>query len=95
MDIGFLRETRKRADLSQEQMAPLMDLSRTAITKLEKGDRALKFDEGIKWMQIVGARIQATGTTSLELGVAMVNGVDILALAQTLTQFVGGVIRFF
>lgn len=94
MDIGFLRETRKRANLTQDEMAPLMQLSRPAISKIENGERILKAADLVKWLQVVGARLQ-TSTTPLEVGVAMINGVDILALAQTLTQFVGGFIHFF
>ena len=92
MDIGFLRETRERADLTQEEMAPLMQVSRSTITKLERGDRALKFDDCIRWLQVVVSRINTSNTTPLEAGITYINGVDIVQLAEMLTQVVSGFI---
>ncbi|WP_342512838.1 helix-turn-helix transcriptional regulator [Sporosarcina sp. FSL K6-1522] len=95
-DYGsVLRETRKRADLTQDEIAPLIQTSRPTVSKLENGDRALKLDDFIQWMQVVSSRLQVQNTTPIEAGVSLVNGVDIVALSQTLTQFVGGFIKFF
>lgn len=95
MDIGFLRATRERANLTQEEIAPLIQMSRPAVSKLERGERALKFEDCVKWMQVVQSRIQAAGTTPIEAGIAMVNGVDIVTLTQMLTTLVGGFIKWF
>ena len=93
MDIGYLRETRKKADLTQEEMAPLMQASRPTISKLENGERSLKADDLIRWLQVTSAQM-SKNTTALEAGIAFVNGVDIVVLADMLTKFVGGFIKF-
>ena len=95
MDIGFLRETRKKADLTQEEMAPLMQVSRPAISKIENGERILKAEDLIKWLQVVVSRLNTSNTTPIEAGITLVNGVDIVTLTETLTQFVSGFIKFF
>ena len=93
-DYGaVLKETRKRAKLTQDEIAPLIQTSRPTVSKIENGDRTLKFDDFLKWMQVVQSKLQVTNTTPAELGVALVNGVDIVQLTQMLTQFVGGFIN--
>lgn len=94
-DYGaVLQVTRKRAKLTQEEIAPLIPTSRPTVSKLENGDRALKLDDFIQWMQVVTSRLQIQNTTPIEAGITLINGVDVVALTQMLTQFVGGFIRF-
>ncbi|MEK4712287.1 helix-turn-helix domain-containing protein [Sporosarcina sp. FSL K6-5500] len=94
-DYGaVLKETRKRVKLTQDEIAPLIQTSRPTVSKLENGDRAVKLDDFIKWLQVVQSKLQVTNTMPADLGVALVNGVDVIQLTQMLTQFVGGFIKF-
>lgn len=97
MNFGaLLKATRKAVDLTQEQIAPLVHISRTSISKLERGDMPLKADDLVKWLQVVGARMQVSNPAlPIEAGIALVHGVDILALTEMLTKVVGGVIYLF
>lgn len=96
MSLGvFLKESRKSADLTQEEMAHLAHFSRPTISKLESGDRSLKVDDLLRWLQVIQARLPAgAGTTSIEAGLAIVNGVDIVLLADMLSKVVGGCVNF-
>ena len=96
MDLGaFLRETRKQADLTQEEIAPLVNVSRPTVSKLENGDRALKAEDLINWLQVVQTKVNTSNTTPLEVGLTIINGVDIGQLADMLTQAVNGFINLF
>ena len=93
-DYGaVLKETRKRAKLTQDEIAPQIPTSRPTVSKLENGDRGLKLDDFIQWMQVVTSRLQVQNTTPIEAGITLINGVDIVQLTQMLTQFVGGFIN--
>ena len=97
MNFGtVLKTTRKAVDLTQEQMAPLVNISRSTISKLERDEMPLKAEDLIRWLQVVQSRIRVSGnTTPIEAGISLVQGVDIVALSQMLTTLVGGIIRFF
>ena len=93
MGFGFvLKATRKAADLTQEQIAPLVNISRSTISKLERGEMVLKAEDLINWLQVVQTRLN---TTPIEAGITLINGVDIVTLTEMLTQVVGGFINFF
>lgn len=95
MNLGaFLRETRKSINLTQEEIAPLVHISRPTVSKLENGERALKAEDLINWLQVVQSRVNTSNTTPLEAGITFVNGVDIVVLTEMLTQAVSGFIRF-
>lgn len=88
MNIGqILRVTRKEADLTQEDMAHLINISRSSISKLERNEMSLQTEDFIRWMQVVQSRL--SNTTSLEASIALINGVDITLLVDMLTKFVG------
>lgn len=88
MNIGhILRQTRKQADLTQEDMAHLINISRSSISKIERNEMALQTEDFIRWMQVVQAKM--SNTTTLEMGITLINGVDIAVLVDMLTQFVG------
>lgn len=96
MNFGTtLRATRKAIKLSQEQMAPLVDISRSTISKLERNEMPLQSDDLLRWLQVVQSRLQAQSATPLEVGMTLINGVDVVALTQMLTTFVGGFIKIF
>ncbi|MEK5038823.1 helix-turn-helix domain-containing protein [Sporosarcina sp. FSL K6-3457] len=95
MNFGMaLKATRKAVKLTQEEIAPLVNISRSTISKLERDEMPLKSDDLLRWLQVVQSRLQSANTTPIEVGVAIVNGVDVVALTQMLTQFVGGFIKF-
>ncbi|QNK87789.1 helix-turn-helix domain-containing protein [Sporosarcina sp. resist] len=95
MNFGMaLKATRKAVKLTQEQMSPLVQISRSTISKLERGEMSLQSDDLMRWLHVVTSRLQVQNTTPIEMGVVLVNGVDVVALTQTLTQFLGGFISF-
>ena len=92
---GLLKSTRKAGDLTQEEIAPLVNISRSTISKLERGDMPLKAEDLIRWLQVVQAKVNTSNTTPLEAGITLINGVDIGHLTEMLTQAVSGFINFF
>lgn len=96
MNVGqLLRETRNLINLSQEAMSPLVLISRSTISKLERNEMTIETPDFIKWLQIVQSKLQSSNTTPLEAGITFVNGVDIVQLTEMLTQVVSGVINLF
>lgn len=88
MNIGqILRMTRKRADLTQEDMAYSINISRSSISKIERNEMSLQTEDFIRWMQVIQTRL--SNTTAIEAGITLVNGVDIAVLVDMLTKFVG------
>lgn len=93
MNIGnILRQTRKQADLTQEDMAYSINISRSSISKIERNEMSLQTEDFIRWMQVIQTRLP--NTTTLEAGITLINGVDIAVLVDMLTQFVGMFIKF-
>lgn len=93
MNIGpLLRETRTRAGLTQEDMSPLVNISRSTISKVERNEMPIQTEDFIRWLQVIQLRMP--NTTTLEAGITVVNGVDVHLLVDMLTQFVGGFIAF-
>ncbi|MEK4715373.1 helix-turn-helix domain-containing protein [Sporosarcina sp. FSL K6-5500] len=96
MNFGsFLITSRKAVNLTQEQIAPLVNISRSTISKLERDEMTLKAEDLIRWLQVVQSKTRmSSNTTPLEAGISLIHGVDIVALSQMLTNLVGGVIYF-
>lgn len=93
MNIGpLLRETRNRAGLTQEDMSPLVNISRSTISKVERNEMPIQMEDFIRWLQVIQLRMP--NTTPIEAGITIVNGVDVLVLTDMLTQLVGGFIAF-
>ena len=91
MNIGpLLRETRNRAGLTQEAMSPLVNISRSTISKVERNEMPIQMEDFIRWLQVIQLRMP--NTTPIEAGITVVNGVDVLLLTDMLTQLVGGII---
>lgn len=91
----LLRQTRKGVGLTQEAMAEEIHIARSTISKLERDEMSLSAEDLLRWLQIIKARIQPGvmgSTTPLEVGIAFVQGVDIIALTDMLTRIVGGFI---
>ncbi|MEK4403493.1 helix-turn-helix transcriptional regulator [Sporosarcina sp. FSL K6-6792] len=86
MDFGtVLRKARIGAGLSQEEMAPQMFMPRSTISKLENDKMELKASDLIRWFQV---------TQVPEAAVALICGVDVVAVTQLITTLLGGFIHF-
>lgn len=98
MDTSFLKASREKADLTQEEIAPLLQMSRSTVSKLENGERVLKVEDLLRWLQVVQQqlnKVTPNSTTPIEAGITLINGVDIVALTDMLTTLVGGFINLF
>ena len=85
MDFGsVLRKARVNAGLSQEELAPLMFLPRSTVSKLENNKMELKAKDLITWFQV---------TNAPEVAAAIICGVDVVAVTQILSTLVGGFIN--
>lgn len=96
MNIGqILRKTRKQADLTQEDMAYSINISRSSISKMERNEMSLQTEDFIRWMQVIQSKLSNTTTIEAGItGITLINGVDIAVLVDMLTQFVGMFIKF-
>lgn len=93
MDVGrLLRSTRKSAGLTQEELSPLVNISRSTISKVERNEMTLATEDFIRWLQI--AHVRLTNTTPIEAGLLIIHGVDLAVLVDMLTKAVGGFINF-
>ena len=86
----ILRQMRKKAGMSQEDIALELHMSISNISRLETGKYELKAVDLLKWANI---------TNSQELLAAMVLGIDVGVLQQALeivstlaVGFIGGII---
>lgn len=95
MKFGWLlRKTRVGVGLTQEAMAEEIHIARSTISKLERDEMTLSAEDLVRWLQIIKSRISLpTSTAPIEMGIALVQGVDILALTEMLTRLVGGFIN--
>ncbi|MGG0890290.1 helix-turn-helix transcriptional regulator [Cytobacillus horneckiae] len=82
MSFGnILRKVRINAGLSQEELADKIHLSRSAVSRLENNRLEIRLADAIRWFQ---------ATNAPEAIAAMLCGVDIASLAQSLTMLIGG-----
>jgi transcriptional regulator with XRE-family HTH domain len=78
MEFGeILRKARLAKGYTQEEMAEKMNMSREAISKLERNRVALKAADFIRWFQV---------TDMPQIAAAMVCGADITSLTQLLNN---------
>ena len=84
----ILKKARLVAGLSQEELAEKTFLSRSAVSRLENGKMELKAADLVRWLQATQLHEVSAAT------VAIVSGVDLVALTQMLTSLVGGFISF-
>lgn len=96
MNIGqVLKVLRRRADLTQEDIAHAVNISRSSISKIERNEMSLQVEDFIRWMQVIQSRLPNTTTIEAGItGITLINGVDIAVLVDMLTQFVGMFIKF-
>lgn len=81
----MLREARIKAGFSQEEIAPLLFLPRSSISKIENDKVELKARDLIRWFQV---------TQAPEIAAALLCGVDVAVVSQLLTTLIGGFINF-
>lgn len=82
---SLLKQVRKLSGLSQEKLAEKMYMPRSTISKVENNKMELKLSDAIRWFQASNAP---------DALVAMLCGVDVASLAQFLSLFFGGVIKW-
>lgn len=86
MQLGpILRRARVVAGMSQEELAEKIYLSRSAVSRLENDKLELKASDMIRWLQ---------ATQAHEALVALLCGVDITTVVQTVSKLMGGLITW-
>lgn len=87
MSFGaILRAVRRKAGLSQEEMAEKMYVSRSTISRLENDRLKLTVEDAIRWGQI---------TQAPEAIAAMLCGLDISQVMQIISSLpIGGLITW-
>ncbi|MEH7342719.1 helix-turn-helix transcriptional regulator [Bacillus sp. JJ1532] len=86
MQLGqIFKKSRKLSGLSQEALAEIMFMPRSTISKVENDKMELKISDAIRWFQ---------ATQAPEMLVAVLCGVDVTTVVQTLTKLVGGLITW-
>ncbi|MGG3800635.1 helix-turn-helix domain-containing protein [Metabacillus fastidiosus] len=83
---SILKKTRLKAGYSQEQLAEMLHMSRSCISKLENDKKTLDGATMIRWFQ---------NTQAHDVLVALIYQVDVATLVQNATTLIGGFIFFF
>ncbi|MED0670562.1 helix-turn-helix transcriptional regulator [Aneurinibacillus aneurinilyticus] len=78
---AILQACRERAGLTQEQMAELINRSRSCISKLENDRKTLDAQTLIEWGKVTQAN---------EVVVAFLYGMDGLGMIQNVMSLLGG-----
>ena len=91
MNCGeFLRDCRTRKGISQAQMAHVLNLSQSDISKIEKDHKEPRTSIFRDW---------TVATQSMDLGIAFLYGTELLTVVpdiiNTMSGVVAGVIHFF
>ena len=81
----LLKKSRKQSGLSQEELSEKTSIARSTISKIENGLMELKLSDAVKWFQAIQAP---------EALVAILCGVDVATVIQTLPTFMGGFIYY-
>lgn len=84
MDVGsILHKARINAGLTQEELGEKIGIERSFVSKLERNKAGLMFDVGVRWLQVTQAH---------EALIALIAGVDVSTVVQSLTTLIGGFI---
>lgn len=84
MEFGqLLRKARKKAGLTQQDLAVELNMSRTNISKLEHDKLELKAADLFEWLRVTQAQ---------ELAAFILCGVDLTVIAQNITTLLGGIV---
>ncbi len=87
MEFGaVLRRMRRVADISQEEMAEALHISRSNISRLELNKIELKAADLINWCKI---------TNHPEVMMAFIYGTDVMVALHGATQLITGTISLF
>lgn len=78
---SVLRKMRKDADMSQEELAQELHISRSNISRLETNNLELKAADLVSWCQVTNAQ---------EILIAFLLGVDGLNMMQQIMEMVSG-----
>lgn len=94
LEFGMvLRKMRKRADLSQEQLAERLHLSRSNISRLESGKLELKARDLIAWAKETNAQdmmIAFTMNVDVTVVTELFNNIDFSSLTNVAGIILGG-----
>ena len=86
MEFGsVLRKMRITSDISQEEMAEELHMSRSNVSRLENDRMELKASDLIKWCRI---------TNNPDVLMALYAGVEVVNHLQPITQMITGTILF-
>jgi len=86
MEFGsILRKMRVVAEISQEEMAEKLHMSRSNISRLENNRMELKAVDLIKWCRI---------TNNPDVLMALYAGIEVVNQLQPVTQLITGTILF-
>lgn len=80
---GVLRRMRRLADLSQEELAEKLHISRSNISKLESNKMQLRAADMINWCKV---------TNHPDVLIAFVYGADVMAALSGATQFISTIL---
>lgn len=84
---AVLRQTRKQAGISQEQIAEMLHMSRSSVSKLENDKADLKAETLLKWSKAVAS---VKCGQAYEAAAVAVCSIDIPSVVQGLMQLLGG-----
>lgn len=82
---SVLRRMRRVADISQEEMAERLHISRSNVSRLENNRMELKASDLIKWCRV---------TNNPDVLMALYAGAEVAHTLQPLTQLITGTITF-
>lgn len=84
-----LKKARKREGISQHELSIKMNRSRTSITKMERGDQSIIFEDAVDWFR-------HTNATDIMIATLLaVDPIQVASLIDQLSQFVGMVVIAF
>lgn len=86
VDIGNeLRKMRKEAGFNQDEMADMLHMSRSNVSRMESNRIELKAIDLLKWCKI---------TNNPDVLMALYAGIEVVNQLQPLTQLITGTITF-
>ena len=81
----LLRICRKRARLSQKDIAALLRINQSDVSKLEQDKKSVEITMFRDWTKV---------TNQMEVGIAFLYGIDPAAILQTILQITGAAFSF-
>ncbi len=89
---GVLRKSRKEIDLTQEDMAQLLNFSRSNVSKLEIDFSELKAETLVHWGRAIALFRSGQAATVCEAAALAVNTIDAQLVLEAIIQVFAGFI---